>query len=165
MPEPRATRSVSRQRRTPCTPSGRSVRVRCGDLGTTMTPWSGWKRPLGQGPWRSSSVGAGRCDEVQVTDPSGRSVGRADDLQRCRVLSTALAARQPATSVTLLLAILEAGRARPPNASLTTPVSPRTISSHSRWRRRARDRPRFPGSQPRRHVRPADRWRRLARRR
>jgi hypothetical protein len=40
-------------------------------------------------------------------------VGRvsiADDLQRCLGWSTSLAAPQPATSVTLLLAILEAGR-------------------------------------------------------
>jgi hypothetical protein len=37
-------------------------------------------------------------------------VSVADDLQRCLGWSTALAAPQPATSVTLLLAILEAGR-------------------------------------------------------
>ena len=37
-------------------------------------------------------------------------VSVADDRQRCLVWSTALAAPQPATSVTLLLAILEAGR-------------------------------------------------------
>jgi hypothetical protein len=37
------------------------------------------------------------------------SVSIADDLQRCLGWSTALAAPQPATSVTLLLAILEAG--------------------------------------------------------
>jgi hypothetical protein len=37
-------------------------------------------------------------------------VSVADDLQRCLGWSTTLAAPQPATSVTLLLAILEAGR-------------------------------------------------------
>jgi Clp amino terminal domain, pathogenicity island component len=37
-------------------------------------------------------------------------VSIADDLQRCLGWSTAVAAPQPATSVTLLLAILEAGR-------------------------------------------------------
>jgi hypothetical protein len=40
----------------------------------------------------------------------GPMVSVADDLQRCLGWSTALAAPQPATSVTLLLAILEAGR-------------------------------------------------------
>lgn len=39
-----------------------------------------------------------------------KSVSIADDLQRCLGWSTALASPQPATSVTLLLAILEAGR-------------------------------------------------------
>jgi Clp amino terminal domain, pathogenicity island component len=37
-------------------------------------------------------------------------VSFADDLQRCLAWSTTLAAPQPATSVTLLLAVLEAGR-------------------------------------------------------
>lgn len=37
-------------------------------------------------------------------------VSIADDLQRCLTWSTALAAPQPATSVTFLLAIVEAGR-------------------------------------------------------
>ncbi len=39
----------------------------------------------------------------------GPSVSLADDLQRCLGWSTALAAPQPATSVTLLLAFVEAG--------------------------------------------------------
>ncbi len=40
----------------------------------------------------------------------GGRVSFADDLQRCLGWSTALAAPQPATSVTFLLAIVEAGR-------------------------------------------------------
>jgi hypothetical protein len=40
----------------------------------------------------------------------GPSVSLADDLQRCLTWSTALAAPQPATSLTLLLAFVEAGR-------------------------------------------------------
>jgi hypothetical protein len=69
-------------------------------------------------------------------------VSVADDLQRCLVWSTALAAPQPATSVTLLLAILEAGRGTTAQRALTKPVSPRAISSDSRWRRGLGDRPR-----------------------
>jgi hypothetical protein len=66
-------------------------------------------RGLGQGAWRSSILGA----EVVMRFKSPIQLGGvsfADDLRRCLAWSTALAAPQPATSVTLLRAVLEAGR-------------------------------------------------------
>jgi hypothetical protein len=45
-----------------------------------------------------------------ATPLPGTQLLAADDVQRCLIWSTALAAPQPATSLTLLLAFLEAGR-------------------------------------------------------
>jgi hypothetical protein len=69
-------------------------------------------------------------------------VSVADDLQRCLGWSTALAAPQPATSVTLLLAILEAGRGTTAQRGLddagvtTHDLEPLEVAARARNRRR-----------------------------
>ena len=91
-------------------PIGRSGCVGCGDLGATMThrPWAETPAETGGVAVFDSRGGKGVMKFKSPIQVGG--VSFADDLQRCLGWSTALAAPQPATSVTFLLAILEAGR-------------------------------------------------------
>jgi hypothetical protein len=65
---------------------------------------------MGKSAWRSGFSGREGVMKFKSPIQVGPMVSVADDLQRCLGWSTALAAPEPATSVTLLLAILEAGR-------------------------------------------------------